>query len=89
MSCKYKIPVQQLLSWFDPSFSYLHLSYLSNIPVNPCPAEYGITGYVLNFLDTSCLPESHRQTVQTQIRLLLKKQSDQEYSLFAIQTRIL
>ena len=27
--------------------------------------------------NTSCLPKRHRQTVQTQIRLLLKKQSDQ------------
>ena len=30
-----------------------------------------------NILDTSCLPKRHRQTGQTQIRLLLKKQSDQ------------
>ena len=34
-------------------------------------------GKFSNVSNTSCLPKQHRQTAQTQIRLLLKKQSDQ------------
>ena len=38
---------------------------------------YKNAGKHSNFLNTSVLPKRHRQTVQTQIRLLLKKQPDQ------------
>ena len=46
-------------------------------------------GKCSNFSDTSCLLKRSRQTVQTQIRLLRKKQSDRGSSLFAILTSIL
>ena len=47
---------------------------------------YGRCSKILNAI---CLPKGPRQTVQTQIRLLLKKQSDEGLSLFAILTSIL
>ena len=37
--------------------------------------KYGKCSKVLN---ANCLPKSHRQTAQTQLRLLLQKQSDQD-----------
>ena len=44
---------------------------------------------LLKFSNISYLPKRPRQTVQTQIRLLLKKQSDQGLHCLLFQTRIL
>ena len=40
-------------------------------------ALHVLTVNALKILNTSCLPKRPRQTAQTQIRLLLKKPSDQ------------
>ena len=48
---------------------------------------YNCNNSILHF-HTSCLPRKSRQTGQTQIRLLLKKQSGAGSSLFAFLTSI-
>ena len=69
------------------SLIWVHSSYFGfwGLQVNLLH-NYGRFSKILN---TSYLPKRGRQTVQTQTRLLLKKQSDQGLPCFAILTSIL
>ena len=61
----------------DTSANDDHLTVEHISPLGIVPHQVGDWCKRSKISNTSCLPKRPRQTVQTQIRLLLKKQSDQ------------